>query len=325
LRLLTAYRESGEGWRVEGANLPDNIIWIDLFDPTPDERQLVESHAKIRVPSKEALSEIEASSRLIVQHGVLYLSTPMVAKGELESTEISPAGFVLTPTLLVTVRFKQLVPFESVAERVRADETLDCSVGIFSALLEAIVDRGADALEHLGTAVDKVSKAIFHAESSGHKHHARSTARLHKILNDIGVNSNHLAQARDSLLGAGRLADFVRDVGHDWIPEPFRVRLHAISKDVQSLSDYETHLSDKVQFLLDAALGYISIEQNDLFKILTIVSVIGVPPTLLAGIWGMNFKIMPELNWTWGYPLAWIAIILSAVLPLIWFKIRGWF
>jgi magnesium transporter len=323
--LLTAYREDGNDWRGDSANLPDNIIWLDLLDPTPEEQKLVESRAKIRVPSKDALSEIEASSRLIVQHGILYLSTPMVAKGEADSTEISPAGFVLTRNLLVTVRFKQLPPFDSVAERVRTDETLNCSVAIFTALLEAIVDRGADILEHLAATTDKISKSIFHAGANDSRHPTRSTARLHQILTDIGINANRLAQARDSLLGVGRLAAYVGEIAHDWVPEPFSVRLNAISKDVSSLTDYETHLSDKVQFLLDATLGYISIEQNDLFKVLTIVSVIGVPPTLLAGIWGMNFKGMPELDWTFGYPLAWLAIILSAVLPLIWFKRRGWF
>jgi magnesium transporter len=323
--LLTAYREDGNDWRGDGANLPDNIIWLDLLDPTPEEQKLVESRAKIRVPSKDALSEIEASSRLIVQHGILYLSTPMVAKGEADSTEISPAGFVLTRNLLVTVRFKQLPPFDSVAERVRTDETLNCSVAIFTALLEAIVDRGADILEHLAATTDKISKSIFHAGASDSRHPTRSTARLHQILTDIGINANRLAQARDSLLGVGRLAAYVGEIAHDWVPEPFSVRLNAISKDVSSLTDYETHLSDKVQFLLDATLGYISIEQNDLFKVLTIVSVIGVPPTLLAGIWGMNFKNMHELDWAWGYPLAWLAIILSAVLPLTWFKRRGWF
>ena len=323
--MLTAYREDGNDWRGDSANLPDNIIWLDLLDPTPEEQKLVESRAKIRVPSKDALSEIEASSRLIVQHGILYLSTPMVAKGEADSTEISPAGFVLTRNLLVTVRFKQLPPFDSVAERVRTDETLNCSVAIFTALLEAIVDRGADILEHLAATTDKISKSIFHAGANDSRHPTRSTARLHQILTDIGINANRLAQARDSLLGVGRLAAYVGEIAHDWVPEPFSVRLNAISKDVSSLTDYETHLSDKVQFLLDATLGYISIEQNDLFKVLTIVSVIGVPPTLLAGIWGMNFKGMPELDWTFGYPLAWLAIILSAVLPLIWFKRRGWF
>jgi magnesium transporter len=98
-----------------------------------------------------------------------------------------------------------------------------------------------------------------------------------------------------------------------------------VSKDVASLSDYESRLSDKIQLLLDAILGFISIQQNDLFKILTIVSVVGVPPTIMVGIWGMNFKFMPELSWTYGYPLAWLAVIASAALPLLWFKWRGWF
>ena len=205
--MLTAYREDGNDWRVEGANLPDNIIWLDLLDPTPEEQKLVESRAKIRVPSKEALSEIEASSRLIIQHGILYLSTPMVAKGEMEGTEISPAGFVLTRNLLVTVRYKQLSPFDSVADRVRTDDTLDCSVAIFTALLEAIVDRGADVLEHLAATTDKISKSIFHAGASDSKHPTRSTARLHQILTDIGINANRLAQARELSFGrrtAGR-------------------------------------------------------------------------------------------------------------------------
>lgn len=323
--MLTTYRETEDDWRAKGAELPDHVIWLDLLDPSENERLLVERHAKIRVPSKEALSEIEASSRLISEHGVLYLSTPTVAKGEFEETEISPVGFILTERLLVTVRYTQLPSFDSVAERVRADETLDCSVGIFAALLEAIIDRGADVLEHLGATIDKVSKSVFRGNRSSPKHPSRSTGRLRQILSEIGVSGDHLAQARDTLLGVGRLATFVGDAGQDWIPQAFHARLNAISKDVVSLSDYETHLSDKVQFVLDAVLGYISIEQNDLFKVLTIVSVVGVPPTLLAGIWGMNFKNMPELSWAWGYPLSWLAIILSAILPLIWFKRRGWF
>ena len=104
-----------------------------------------------------------------------------------------------------------------------------------------------------------------------------------------------------------------------------RKRLDSVTKDVVSLSDYETRLSDKIQLLLDAILGFINIQQNDLFKILTIVSVIGVPPTILVGVWGMNFKGMPELNWAWGYPFAWLAILGSIALPLLWFKAAGWF
>jgi magnesium transporter len=126
------------------------------------------------------------------------------------------------------------------------------------------------------------------------------------------------------LLGVDRIASFAGGVGRDWIVPETRTRLNAVSKDVASLSDYETRLSDKIQLLLDAVLGFINIAQNEIFKILTIASVVGIPPTLLAGIWGMNFKNMPELNWAWGYALAWLAIIASGLLPLLWFKLRGW-
>jgi magnesium transporter len=148
---------------------------------------------------------------------------------------------------------------------------------------------------------------------------------MREALENVGELADRLAKARDVLLGVGRVASFAGDVGSEWITPASKKRLEAVSKDVASLGDYETRLSDKIQLLLDAVLGFINIQQNELFKILTIVSVVGVPPTILVGIWGMNFKHMPELDWTFGYPLAWLAIIASGVLPLIWFKRRGWF
>jgi magnesium transporter len=137
--------------------------------------------------------------------------------------------------------------------------------------------------------------------------------------------ADRLARARDVLLGVERIAAFAGEVGNDWVTPVTRKRLDSVTKDVVSLSDYETRLSDKIQLLLDAILGFINIQQNDLFKILTIVSVVGVLPTILVGICGMNFKGMPELNWSWGYPFAWLAILGSIAVPLLWFKSAGWF
>jgi magnesium transporter len=114
-------------------------------------------------------------------------------------------------------------------------------------------------------------------------------------------------------------------VRNDSIVPEFEARLAAISRDIASLNDYEVHLSNKVQFLLDAILGFISIAQNDIFKVLTIVSVVGIPPTLVAGIYGMNFKSMPELGWDWGYGYGLAMIVLSGLIPLLWFKWRRWF
>jgi magnesium transporter len=322
--MLKAYREHGEEWRVEDGQLPGHIIWLDLEDPTEEEQRLVERRTQIDVPNREALSEIEASSRLVVEHETLYLSTPTVSLYDKQQPSISPVGFVLTSHLLVTVRYASLPTFDAVAERIKKDDTLDCSVGVFVAILEVMIDRGADILEHLGAKIDELSRTVF-TDGGNPGSRSRQTARLRQTLTELGILGDKLAKARDVILGVGRIAGFVSGIGKKWIPEAFQDRLQAVSKDVASLNDYETHVSDKVQFLLDAVLGYITIEQNDLFKILTIVSVIGIAPTLLAGIWGMNFHNMPELSWQYGYPLAWAAILLSTVAPLIWFKLKGWF
>ena len=110
----------------------------------------------------------------------------------------------------------------------------------------------------------------------------------------------------------------------DWVPAELKQRIKTQRSDIASLNDYEMHLTNKVQLLLDATLGLINIEQNNIIKVLTIVSVVGVPPTLVASMYGMNFKGMPELDWAWGYPYALTLILVSAVGPLLWFKKRGW-
>jgi magnesium transporter len=317
------YRSQGGDWQSGGTELSPEIIWIDLLNPTPEEIHFVERAAKIRMPTEASLSEIEASSRLRLDHHVLYLSSPVVTLDASGEAHLTPVGFVITANVLVTVRFFTSAPFDSVAERIDTDDSLKNGMCVFTRLLEAIVDRGADVLEHLGVTADGLSRSVFKGELVK-KGPVRSTRKLREALANVGVLADRLAKARDVLLGVGRIASYADDVGGEWITPSSRIRLEAVSKDVVSLSDYESRLSDKIQLLLDAVLGFINIEQNDLFKILTIVSVVGVPPTLLAGIWGMNFKNMPELNWQWGYALAWIAILVSGLLPLLWFKLRGW-
>ena len=110
----------------------------------------------------------------------------------------------------------------------------------------------------------------------------------------------------------------------DGLPGGQKPRLETLAADIRSLTDYDAHLSNKVQFLLDATLGLISIEQANIIKVLTVVSVVGVPPTFFASMYGMNFKYMPELDWVWGYPYALTLILISAVAPLLWFRRRGW-
>ncbi|ANY77431.1 magnesium transporter [Microvirga ossetica] len=324
--MLTIYRdEAGSVRESASLELPSEVIWIDLFDPTDEEKVFVESRTHIQVPTIEALSEIEASSRLQVNRGVIYLSTPILGRSDTPEAFLSPVGFILSPTVLVTVRFVKLSTFDQVAEQIHHDPSLATNVGVFTALLEAIVDRGADVLEGLRGELDQISRKVFRGNPSHRSHTVRSTDALRMTLSAVGAIGERVSQARDVLLGVGRIASFARDIGEGWITPEFRVRLRAVLKDVTSLNEYEAHLSGKVQFLLDAVLGYITIEQNNLFKVLTIASVVGIPPTLIAGLYGMNFKFMPELDWAWGYPFGLALILVSAIIPLIWFKWRGWF
>jgi magnesium transporter len=324
--VLQILRES-TGFVSPGAleDLPKDAIWIDLLDPTREESAFVESQRKVRIPSAEALGEIESSSRLAVERDVIYLSIPAVARGDTPDAYLSPTGFILDANLLITIRFAPLSTFDAVAEQVKQDKALQSAPVVFAALLEAMVDRGADVLERLGGDLDKVSKSVFRGDPSRTKRIAHSNNSLRRALTAVGTTGDRLALARDALLGVGRIAPFVLSLQKEWITPAIQAKLDAVNKDILSLNDYEGQLSNKVQFLLDAILGFISIQQNDIFKVLTIVSVVGIPPMLVAGIYGMNFKYMPELNWTAGYPFGLAMIVLSGLIPLAWFRWRGWF
>jgi len=144
------------------------------------------------------------------------------------------------------------------------------------------------------------------------------------VLRRVGRCGDLASKIRDSLLGIGRIVPYVTGMAADWLPGEVKPHLRTLHQDIVSLTDYDHHLTNKVQLLLDATLGLINTEQNNIIKVLTVVSVVGVPPTLVASMYGMNFHVMPELSWSWGYPYGLALIVLSAVGPLVWFKLRGW-
>jgi magnesium transporter len=307
--------------------LPPNVGWIDLFRPSTEEIAYIERAGGLKVPGREKLVEIENSSRLHIEDGALYLSMPtLFRQGDMVGR--TPLGFLLMPKILVTVRFEELKAFADVRERLAAKDR-ECTgpVGIFVSILEAIVDRTADVLEHVEAKLDEISDMIFRDEAAADKAQApgRETERLRGILRQVGRSGDMTSNIRDCLLGIGRIVPYVENHGNDWISSENKQRLAVVKQDVASLDDYKTHLTDKIQFLLDATLGLTNIDQNNIFRVLTIVSVVGIPPVLIAGIYGMNFKNMPELNWEWGYYIALGVIAISALIPAIWFKVKGWF
>ena len=300
-------------------------IWVDLCDPTAEELARAETLVGLSAPSRSQLSEIESSSRLKIEDGVLSMSVPISTPGEDGVFHVAPVGFILSPDHLLTIRFAELRSFEAVAERFKAAAPPKSGLEVFVDLGEEIIDRLADTLEQAAQELRALSTAAFRGPEARGRKAIRSNQVLHENLHRIGRLGDRISDTRSALLAIGRAVDFTCELTSEWFQGRFEPRLRSLRMDVSSLDDYQVHLSDKVQFLLDAMVGMIGIVQNDIFKVLTIVSIVGIPPTLIAGIYGMNFKFMPEYNWAWGYPFGLALIALSAIIPLIWFKWRGWF
>jgi len=235
-----------------------------------------------------------------------------------------PLALILTPKALLTVRYENLKPCQpEYLEAIGVDRTLSNPIGAMIAVLEAVVDHLADELELLTARLDECSRDIF--AGAGAKRRTGLKGRmLQGVIGVIGRKREYTSLLEETALTLSRMTPFLEsEVGTQLTPEA-RARLVRIASDVQSLSSHENRLSDKIQFLLDASLGLINVEQNDIFKVLTIVSVIGIPPTLIASMYGMNFKTIPEYDWTYGYSYGLTLIFLSAALPLLWFKFRRW-
>ncbi|MEO8813248.1 MAG: magnesium transporter CorA family protein [Caulobacteraceae bacterium] len=304
-----------------------SAVWLDLLSPTDAERREVEEINGAPIPDRAALSEIESSSRLRADGDVLTLSVPSTAPRPHGEAVVSPVGFVLSPDRIVTVRYAPLNDFDAIHKKYREDEgAATSSLEVFVTLCEEIVDKIADGLEVLAGDLAEVSTAAFHTESEIGRRLVRSNEKLRVQLRGLGRTGDRLSEMRDSLLGLGRVSAYVDHATQAW-PDHETVgrRLASVAQDIASLSDYENHLANKVQFLLDAMVGLIGIAQNDIFKVLTIVSIVGIPPTLVASLYGMNFHGMPELTWRYGYEYGLAMIVISAVIPIVWFKVNGWF
>ncbi len=296
-----------------------SAVWIDLLLPTPDESALVLQATHLRVPTEAQISEIESSSRLAFDNAAFYVSTPLVGPGPDGSHVLTSVGFVLSARVLLTIRFVPLPSFDAAHELCATQQTRTAEEA-FLRIFEIVVDHSADKLEHAGAECDELSRHAFRASTT----RAKTSTNLSTALRRVGEVADQTSRIRDALLGIGRVVAFVMESGIEGAPSVNATRLKAIRADVTSLTDYEAHLSGKAQFLLDATLGFINIEQNEIVKTLTVASIVGIPPVLVAGIYGMNFRFMPELQWYLGYPMALALIVVSALIPIAWFKRRGW-
>lgn len=320
------------------AELTRTAVWIDLLQPTPEEEQTLEAALGIDIPTREEMQAIELSSRLYEENGILFMTGTVLTQADTSTPQSSAVTFILSGEKLVTLRYEDPVPFQTFRKQREANlQRCQTNTQFLGGIVDAIVERVADILEGVGTKLDAISVKVFEPvvppplSKSSLKRSARGQARRERqrdfveILRRIGAVSDLVSRARESLVSFTRLIAFYREVRKENIvTRESLAHLKTITGDLGSLSDHATFLASKVSFLLDATLGMINNEQNAIIKIISVAAVVFLPPTLVAGIYGMNFEHIPELKWLHGYPFAVGLMVISAVLPYLLFKRRGW-
>ena len=324
--MLRAYGPGCDGTIVDAKleKIPDSATWIDLEEPTREEEQLVERCVHLNVPTQTELAEIEPSSRLYERDGALYMTVSVLYGVDDGKPSTSPLGFVLSDNRLVTIRYATPKPVRAFIDHVRREPDLSRdATTVMIRLLDAIIDRLADELENLSSELEKISAHIFHGNLDERRIPA---TRLTALLTRIGRAQTLLTKIRYSAVSTIRMLSFLLGSNrvHEATAKDVRHHLTSLSTDVTSLSEHASFMSDNLIFLLDASLGLISIEQNAAMKLFSWAALVFLPPTLIAGVYGMNFQHMPELEWMSGYPFALTLIFLSAVVPIVYLKRRGW-
>jgi magnesium transporter len=321
--MLTIYDVKGQNLvRRSAPGGGEAAVWIDLINPTREEEHEIENLAGLQVPTREEMSEIEVSSRLYHEKGAHFMTATILYHVDLPDPQATAITFILTDTQLITVRYAEPKSFYLFLSRAqKGDITCNTPMAVLLGLLEAIIDREADLVERLQSETEKLAQLIFDIRGGSRTR----TSRFDVLLRQIGRVGEITSRLRESLLSIGRLLTYLYQVAQQRSEaDGLRQRIRTEDKDVQSLSDHATYLNARITFMLDASLGMVSIEQNQIIKLFSVVAVILLPPTLIASMYGMNFRHMPELDWFWGYPMALGLMVLSALLPYLYFRRKGW-
>ena len=300
--------------------------WIDMLAPAIPETRFVEHILGISIPTREEMQEIEISARLYSENGAEFMTITGLSQLDTDHPVTSPITFILKGPALVTVRYEEPRPFHAYSLRAARSGAVPCATGeqVMFGLLEALIDRMADALERVGLKIDSFSREVFRHKDGRRK--SNRTRDFQAIIEQIGGEGDLLGMVRESLVSINRLLTYHNavDDADKKATRDARVKLKILQRDVAALSDHSSYLSGKINFMLDSTLGLINLEQNQIIKIFSIAAVCLMPPTLVASIYGMNFKHMPELDWEFGYPMAIGFMLVSAIVPVVYFRRKGW-
>jgi magnesium transporter len=302
-----------------GETLPKEAMWFDLLEPSAEEEHAVEGVLGIDVPTREEMREIEASNRLYEENGAAYMTATIVTKLDTDLPQSTQVTFILNGTRLVTNRYTDPLPFRRFIAYAETHPSFCSSpVMLLAGLLESIINRIADVIERVAADLDQISAEVFATTRRSGAHDFR------QVLGRIGQSGELVSKARESLVSIGRLLVFVQQSTTAQMTQDARTRFRTLSRDVIAMSDHASFLGDKVGFALNATLGMVSIDQNNILKIFSVVTVFLLPPSVIGAVFGMNFDHMPWLHDGWGFSAALGLMVASAVLPWLWFKHKRW-
>ena len=322
--MLSVYTPDARGLQrsvvAAGTPIPDNAVWLDLLEPSVEEERQVEQALHIDVPTREEMREIETSNRLYEDNGALYMTSTVLMKADSALPETTQVTFILTGSRLVTNRYADLLAFRHFASFAETHPAVCSSASLLlTGLLEAIVNRVADVLERVGADIDGSSLRVFPR--------GPGRAAAHDYQNElqsIGQSGELISKARETLLSLTRLLGFLQQSTDGKVSPEARASTHTVSRDVAALSDHATFLVGKTQFLLDATLGLVTIDQNNILKIFSVVTVLLLPPSVIGAFYGMNFEHIPWLHERWGVWAALGMMVVSALGPYLYFRSKRW-
>jgi magnesium transporter len=306
----------------DASDVDDHIVWVDLLNPTRDEELKLEDKLGVLLPTREDMDEIEASSRLYMEDDAAFMTALISFFGGQHRLQTGPVTFVLVKGRLITIRYIEPASFAIFTETIEKQPSqCICGATTFLNLLDVMIDRTADLIEKTEAGIDTLSKSIFRRK--------RDT-KLEDALIQIGDYQNDVSRIRDSLVSMARLIAFAKGLDTQTVGlkgeglGEYRERLITMSQDIGSLSDHTSYITGNMSFLLDAALGLISVEQNNVMKLISVVSVIFLPLTLIASVYGMNFVDMPFLHDADAFYWTCALMICIAIGLIVWLKSRRW-
>jgi magnesium transporter len=291
-------------------------VWVDLTDPTDDERAWVKTIYGVILPGEDEVSDIEASARYYeAENGDLHLRTDFLLEEEDGPSRIVTVAFILARKMLFSVHTDDLPVFRLVRLRARSRPgSIEDYMDVLLDLYATDAEYSADSLEGIYESLEEVSQRVLQKEFTDQD----AAAALNAIAHEEDLNG----RIRRNMMDTRRAVSFLMR-GRLLNSEQFE-EARQILRDIESLDGHTSFLFDKINFLMDATVGFININQNKIIKIFSVASVAFLPPTLIASVYGMNFKKLPELEWAYGYPWAWALMIASAIAPFWYFRKRGW-